>query len=296
MSLKITELEGNVANPFKAILEELFSVIGYLNGLTYHVDGILKQDLLRIKQTSENNNTDIGYLIGANLVISDLSGITDRGWKYHFPTNGRYLVTIENLEGQYAKMIERECGYALAQSYEAFISFLKRCSAMQLELKPESAVSLSKKLDQLLNQSATEWLKTFKSNEIRVKDADFFDFIKKINSDLNKFISPKNIVSYKIYFDTFAEFRHIFIHSLGKFNLEDPWIKRWNTYKKTCLKELFPYKEGNEYCEFAISQQVSKENLKTLSELAFQIFKHLSITHEFEWEIFVGMPKSESAS
>jgi len=34
MFSKITELERNVANPFKAILEELFSVIGYLNGLT----------------------------------------------------------------------------------------------------------------------------------------------------------------------------------------------------------------------------------------------------------------------
>ena len=280
------------ANPFAVPLQQLFTVIGNLNGMTYHLESILTKDIKSIKRTSIGAAVRSGYFLGSNLVISDVTGITDKGWKYHFHTNGQYTVGINNFEKQSQNILFRECGYAIAQSYEAFISFLKRCSAIHLNLEPETSALLSKHLEDVRGHDETSWLAVFKNCKPKMRDVDFFDFLRKLSPELNALLTIKNTINHKVYFETLAEFRHIFIHSLGKFNDEQVRMINRNPHKKKCLEELFPYVNMDGQNEFFITQAHCKDNLKTLAEQAFQFFKWMSHRHNLEWRIFNGMPES----
>ena len=113
-------------NTFQATIETLFSRISILQGTLCYLEYALTNYGKFIKRKFEESSGESpDFLLGTSLIICDLTGPTDNGWNYYYPTAPNYKVTVSNNDKEIEKLINRESSFILAQGYEAFSVFLK---------------------------------------------------------------------------------------------------------------------------------------------------------------------------
>jgi len=274
-------------NPIAKPIEHFFSQIATLQGTLYHIDSALsKYSKLYLEQTETIKDKIPDFALGTNLIISDITGPTDNGWEFNYPTYGQHQVKLSEYEKEVDLLIKRETGYTLSQAYEVFSSFLKSQIRDFLKARPEFIRSFTGKKLEVASQlqKGIREVRTGKNNK------ELFNILKLLSPklELSKESNNKNL-NLSIWYECFSFFRHSYVHVGGKFSSRESDLVKLSEGGKEYLKHFFPYIVDNENCRFQIERKIGDNNLKLISEYAFLIFKELSIVIEEDWMILKDM-------
>ena len=284
--------ENLLQNPIK----EFFTRILELQGTLRHIERILLKDLKSIN-SKELLNSGVNLSHGSHLIIGDLTGPDANGWKINYPTGISRVIEVENYQKEIDSLIKRESAYMKAQAYEAFETFLKDITATYLFLNKYLATQISEEYQQLL--TLEEYKNTLRKSLRRKGDSfkganneGFFNFFKSQSTNYKNFESHNNSgLKIREWYEVYSEVRHAIIHS-GNF-IKEERLKEWNKNKFVLLRENFPYTKSGASYKLEISSSSALKTLNMISELAFQVFKFLSIEANLDWKILLHMNKDQ---
>lgn len=274
-------------NSISEPLKNFYARIASLKGTLYHIDiSLTNYSKIYIEQTEKYRENIPDFALGSNLVISDITGPTDNGWDYVFPTNGKHIVKLSSYQEEVSKLIEREVGHALSQAHEAFSTFLKDQIISYIQQNSACIEKLNgKKLELVRNlMQNLRLVQTGKNNSILFKTLKFFAPALHESEKVNN-----KKIDFSIWYLAFSYFRHKNTHSSASFSLNDQDYLKLDKKVKDYLMHFFPYEKAGEACSFSLKRKTGDENMKLLSEFAFLIFKELSIQLDEEWKILKNM-------
>lgn len=254
-------------NPYKIHLDDFFNRVIELRHIASHINTILISSI----KLFEGSKFD--FLSGSALVISDWTGPTDNGWEINFHTGIRKITFKENYKDEVEKIISQECCLAFAQSYEALERFLKDCvfTRIKRDNKFQEQVGLAKNKN-ILRQDIPGGEKIFKWIK-KAGDPKFSNFSKNNNNNLR----------FKEFWSVLSESRHAIIHSSSVIEISK--INKSEDHKKIFHHFFISEKIDDSTISIVLNYRILDELLKKISELAFQIFKSLSLKENLEWEI-----------
>jgi hypothetical protein len=281
-------------NELRVPLEKYFNRIANLQGTLLHIEKaltdyskIFRQRYDKSKDTYKDKVPD--FALGLRLIISDLTGETDNGWDFYFPTDGKHIVTATNYDSEIDNLIKRETGFSLAQGFEAFSTFLKDILASYFMIKPYEGIRFNI-IDERVDIKEIDWgdaIRDFKSGK---NNKNLFKLIRKINSDFEYSERNNNKqIDFKDWYTVYSLFRHKMVHESGKLLKTDKDFRNFNSEQMRYLESYFPFLESEDKLIFNIKRKVGDISLKLLSEYAFLIFKELSITLGYDWKILKNM-------
>lgn len=90
-------------------LNQLGENIGTTFGILYQLECHLKDYKKVLKEIFEPIKHKVNYpIIATTLVIGDLTGNSDKGWKINFPTDFDFQLRLEDIDYKIDLLIERE--------------------------------------------------------------------------------------------------------------------------------------------------------------------------------------------
>jgi len=284
-------MEDNVLqNPIK----EFFIKVIELQGTLRHIERILLRDL-KLFNSKELQNSGIKSLHGNHLIIGDLTGPDENGWKINYPTGISRVLEVENYQKEINFLIQRESAFMIAQAYEAFETFLKDIIASYLFLNKD----LGKQVSEEFQDSMTieEYKITIRKDSMRRGDKfggtnneGFFKFLRRHSTNFKNFETHNNSeINIREWYKIYSEVRHAIIHSSSL--VKEQNVKGWSKDKLTLFQKNFPYSKIENSYKLEISSSSALKALNMISELAFQVFKSLSIEANLEWKILLHMNK-----
>lgn len=276
-------------NPLQPPLDKLFFHLNLLNGLLYTLEAQLNNFRNLIDQISAERNPELSEIIGAgtSLVIRDLTEWPDNGWARYYPS-GSFIKRGEEYLRTGLLLLQREAAWTVSQAYEAFETFLKDITAKYLLLNRHladasklKAFEQKKKKD--LNPDDFIFWRNFIEYSYR-KNQELLKFIRKIIPKLGEAELRNNRpINLQHWFSVAEEVRHAATHS--NMVIKAGRMKRWSLNKIQILNEYFSGGQTNEDYQLKISREEAEKNLTLFLEYAFSIFKYLSTSKGYEWNI-----------
>lgn len=255
-------------NPYKKHLSKFFNRLIELRHIVYRVSNLLNRSIKSYETAKEDR-----IIAGSSLIISDITGPTDRGWTINFHTGATKATFVKSYKSEVEKTISMEAGYAFAQSYEAVESLLKDLVYQKTQLDPDLLPRISKLL---------------KNGNDRAKYPGGDQLFKMIKiASGTYFAEYSNTNNYNLRFQYFwsvlSDARHAVTHSQSI-------IKRRLVFKSdihsAIFEHFFPYNEVNEEeIEIVLDYKKLERLLKSVAEFGFQIYKILSIQNNYKWRI-----------
>lgn len=257
-------------NQYKTYLETFFTtLLGYRHS-TRRLNTIL------INDAKIYSKKDASYRSGSTLVISDWSGLTDKGWEINFNTR----ITKQTLKSEYAQeirdIISRECCLIYAQSFEALERLLKD----SLFFKSTSNSDLQKYLLSQLKKDNTLTREKMPGGDnlfkgLMLSRGNAFE----VNS------KGKNLnIRYSELWRVLSEARHSIVHSNSVLKFSK--INR-SKHHLAVFELLFNYSRiDDDYISIQLEYPKFERLIKRLSEFAFQVFKSLCIEENIEWNVY----------
>ena len=285
----------NKMNRISKPLDELFIRLATLQGTLYHIQfsliGHSKDYTKRIEKVKENIPD---FALGTNLVISDVTGPTDRGWEYIFPTRGQHIVKLSEFNQEIEKLIRRETAYTLSQSFEAFSTFLKNQIAAFLEVDSTHLEKIKPLKDAVIDEY-TNWKEKVRKINSGKNNHELFKILRLFAPNLELSEKKNNkLIDFPSWYKSLAFMRHITIHSNSSFSLNNKDYLNLTKIEKEYLEEYFPFEDKDDNNFFMIERKLGNHNLKILSEYAFLIFKELSIELNEDWMILKYMKEKNT--
>ena len=278
---------STVSNTLQEPLMDLWGRFNFLNGILL----LLENQLNNFRKLFENGlaskKRDLSHVfVGVSLVVSDITGPTDNGWRLCYPAGGFHT------QGQdYFRMadviVRRESAWAVAQGYEAFETFLKNIAARYLHAHQ--------------NKAKREKLNKFEINgnsEGRVRsDIKYWQmFVRwkyrggKNNKELFKLLrglapgladaetTNDRGMDLPKWYEAASVVRHAVTHCHLIVRPDQlHWIEGGASY--------FPFQIENEAIILNLERKNAEKCLTTFAEYAFQVFKFLSKAGKYDWEI-----------
>ncbi len=244
------------------------------------------------------------------LIISDITGPTDKEWEYNYPTSSDYIVDFENYENKTYDLTIQFSHFIVAQSYEAFETYLKDILASFFSIRPEigfEIIAKYKKQDNPFNR----FFKMIGLIKLRNQDSKKMDWgqeIRKIPSGTNNEVLFKILRSItkkicdlevnnnkeldlKTWYKQFSIVRHSVTHANGTLQKSI-----YNCiYRRDVFDSYFPSIVDEHFCKLAIDRNHAYCICKLITEYAFQIFKFLSIEVGEDWMILKNMKNNYGA-
>ena len=279
-------------NELREPLEKYFNRIANLQGTLLHIEKALT-DYSKIFKLRYNKSKDKmpDFALGLRLIISDITGETDNGWDFYFPTDGKHIVTATKYDNEIDHLIKRETGYSLAQGLESFITFLKDILASYFTIKPDEAIRLNV-VDESEDIKDIDWGDAIRNYKSGKNNKNLFKLIRKINNNFEYSERNNNKqIDFKDWYAVYSLFRHKMIHERGRLLKTDKDFMNFNSKQMRYLENYFPFYESEGILIFSIKRKVGDISLKLLSEYAFLIFKELSISLGYDWKILKNMKK-----
>lgn len=277
--------KNEILSPLNTFLQR----IAYLQGTLLHFEVALKS----YSKNYNNKATINGHILGYRLIIGDLTGPSDNGWKITFPTDATHSVKLDELDNEISGFIERETNYSLSQALESFSTFLKDILADYLEQNVKDAI----KYKVILENDSTKninWKSKIREFNPWANNDKLFKLLRKISTDFkNSELNNNSSINLKDWLKSYSFFRHKVIHSIGSFSTTDSDYENLNDNNIKYLKRFFHFKEKNGKLFFEINRQESYRNFELLAEYAFLIFKELSIELNQDWTIFDNTTKTD---
>lgn len=259
-------------NPYKNILNDLFSTLLDYRHSTDRLNKVLKKDV--------KVYTKEGALLNSSsaLAISDWSGLSDNGWEINFYTGAFTQTSKDSYEIEINKLLSREFCLMYAQSFEAFEKFLKDClfSKANRDKKIKDYI-----ITKILKKNNTE----FERNIMPGGDKLFKILKKSGGKTFIKLSSENNLnLSFSELWTILSESRHVITHSKSYIKKQKINLSK---HHSDIFNILFNSTEmDNELLLINLNYSKFDKLLKRLSEYAFQIFKILSTEEGIKWDIY----------
>lgn len=291
-------------NLLKEIILDFYSRIAFLNGSLLQLYSNIKDySKIFVESWNQQGTEKPKYTLLSRLIVSDLTGPTDNGWKIHYPTTGDYIVSFDDFEKKTSALVNQYSHFIIIQSYEIFEIFIRDMIAGFFIIKPDIG--------------AREILKSKGSENPFLKIVNLFRFLFTKKQDLNrnwyaevhrirpgknnKFlfkilrtISKDNLdfelrnnenINLRNWYFQFSIVRHSIIHS--ECFIPESTVKNMNDLQ--LFEKFFPATKENAFYKINLDRNHAELILEMLSDYAFQIFKSLSITLGKEWKILPNM-------
>ncbi|GAG76371.1 unnamed protein product, partial [marine sediment metagenome] len=233
------------------------------------------------------------------LIISDLSGPTDKGFLLYYPTDGEYKVTLSNYNEQTQNLIFDYSSFILLQAYESFTVFCKSLLSQYFSLYNNQAfrlraVRLKKQnilthfFKTLINNKGNEGKKDFNYFMENIycgkNNSNLFKYLRKISGHYKQFeIVNNKKINLSDFYKVFAISRHVITHNGSKIT-----DKLKGGLSKNQLK-IFTYFINKECNKIELTQEKLSHILVLISEQAFLIYKSFSIESGLNWKILKNM-------
>ena len=290
----------NPVNPIQNPIRRLLARLNVLLGLLFVLKSRLSNDRKRIENALKEESDSYPVIFsGSSLPITDLTDWPAGDWMTFFrsgsfQTAGKeYLNTLDDI-------ISRNAGWTISQGYEAFETFLFNQAAAHLLTCPSLADQESlqkfenKKKHQGTPRTDIEYWQRFVRFRYRGDNND------KILSLLRSFAcgiaeGEKNntrTLDLVAWFEAIGEVRHAVTHA--DFLIKDDRLASWDQASRQLLFAHFPAGRDDAACGFRVRFDYKKAEvgLRGLAEYAFLIFKCISMTEGYDWQI-LGQRKAE---
>jgi len=276
-------------NPLNSPVYDLFYRLNALNGTLFTIEGQLNSfEKLYRESLSEASIETSAVFSGASLVIRDLTEWPASGWAVYYPS-GVFSSKGEEYFKLISVLLARESSWTISQAYEAFEKFLKDISATLFQ--ENQGLSEAKMVEKFESDK--------KSNKLTKTDIAFWreyiDYHYQTNADKLKLLrricpgistgEKKNnrVIDLMEWFAVVKEVRDAATHS--DFTIHARRMKNWPQSKRNMLNEHFSgIFEDQEYKLNTVSKD-ARFCLELFSEYSFQIYKFLSISRGYDWNI-----------
>lgn len=276
-------------NPLNPPIYNLFCHLNTLNGLLFTLDNQLTNFEKLYRDSISKTSFDISMIFsGARIVIRDLTEWPEDGWDRYYPS-GKFSSKGEEYFELIRVLLARESAWTVSQAYEAYEKFLKDISATLLlenqqlaETKKVKKFESDKKSNNLEKTDISFWRKYLdyhcKANTEKLK------FLRKICPDISKSETKNNrVIDLTDWFAVVEELRHSATHS--NFIIKTGRMKNWSKAKREILKKYFPGNNIEQGYQLDITNKDATFCLELFSEYSFQVYKFLSISRGYDWNI-----------
>ncbi len=276
-------------NPLNPPIYDLFYHLNTLNGLLFTLDNQLTNFEKLYRDSISKTSFDISMIFsGARIVIRDLTEWPEDGWARYYPS-GKFSSKGEEYFELIRVLLARESAWTVSQAYEAYEKFLKDISATLLlenqqlaETKKIEKFESDKKSNNLEKTDISFWRKYldyhYKTNTEKLK------FLRKICPDISKGETKNNrVIDLTDWFAVVEELRHSATHS--NFIIKTGRMKIWSKAKREILKKCFPGNNIEQGYQLDITNKDATFCLELFSEYSFQVYKFLSISRGYDWNI-----------
>ena len=276
-------------NPLNTSVYDLFHHLNTLNGLLFTLDGQLTSFEKLYRESIAEASFDISTIFsGSSLAIRDLTEWPQSGFAIYYPSG-----VFSSKGEEYFKLIRvllaRESSWTVSQAYEAFESFLKDVSAalllenkMLAEPKKVEKFESDKRSNNLTKTNIAFWRGYIDYNY--KTNTDRLNFLRKICPDIS-IVETKNnrAINLTEWFSVVEELRHSATHS--NFIIYTKRMTNWSKTKREILQRYFSGINTDEGYQLDITIKNATFCLELFSEYSFQIYKFLSISKGYDWNI-----------
>ncbi len=270
-------------------LYDLFYHLNTLNGLLFTLDNQLSNFERLYRESISKASFDISMIFsGASLVIRDLTEQPNDGWARHYPSGG-FSAKGEGYFNTISVLLARESAWTVSQAYEAYEKFLKDILAILLvenqqlaEAKKVEKIESDKNSKNLTKADIAFWRAYVESNYR--KNTDKLKLLRKICPDISNGETQNNRgINLIDWFAVVEELRHSATHS--NFIMKTGRMKNWSKARREILRKYFSGKKIEQGYQIDITKEDATFCLALFSEYAFQVYKFLSISRGYDWNI-----------
>lgn len=274
-----------ITKKFEEPIHEYFERIAHIRGTLFHLDVSFTNYIKNYKGKTSIN----GYILAYRLIIGDLTGPTDNGWKLNYPTDATHSVKLSDLRNEIKNLIERETSYSLAQGFESFSTYLRNIIASYFKHKQDDAIKFKIITENDLTNHIN-WKTKIREYNPRANNDKLFKLLRKASLNFkNVEIINNSGINLKDWYASYSFYRHKITHSNGDFSLNEYDFKKLTRNQVDYLKQYFSFIEKENLNKFKLTKEQGNKNLELLSEYAFMIFKELSILLNYNWKILDNM-------
>ena len=280
-------------NPLEQPLRQLFRQLNVAYGLLLHLEYQLKNyvDAMRNKFGGlPATATDVGLY--TQLIVDDL---THPSGLFRYPSGGFETEGEEYLEIA-KRLVNRNAAWAVVQGWERFESFLLDTAATFLVAHPEKIEWVAQR--KFLEHNPASNLDTFSDLRFFVKRMyraeKVLVYLRKLAPDICS--GERNNyrrLDLQCWYNTVAEVRHAIAHSD-----EVILLKAYNKMTSSgveLLTRCFPGALEPIGYRLNLPKSTAQVALETFASYGFLIFKALSATYGYEWDILKGDFAKEEA-
>ena len=272
-------------NPLHSPLMRLFDRLSFLNGLLTHLENQSVNYLPLLKKAFEEQNLDPSIMrAGVALTIRDLTQPVNSFRAYH-PVGSSVSHNLNEYQHMLEIVLYRNCGWAVAQGYEAFETYLKDITAIYIQrnvaaIDPAILKKLTpgtKKLLELSNLGFSQTDFEYWKSCIAYTRWNNKDIVSQIRDEFSKILrnveqDNQHSIDFVEWFDIVSEVRHAVTHSNGIIKPD----KQKPTWTQQTLNLYFPGNVTSDGYELQLTVENAERNLQLFAEYGYVIFKCLS--------------------
>lgn len=268
-------------NPLKSELDRFLERISLYESLNYQTRSHLVERKKEIEKHLNNFQNSRAPFIGTSLVLGDLTGHSDNGWKINYHSGFQNSVERNEMLESIDKLISRNGMNYLANSYEVLESFLFDITGQFFNSYPDYNHHLK-------NKNGPPDKKEFLRKYYRSKNnKELFKLIRKLNPEFEKSERFNNSgIDLQDWYFVISNVRHSIVHSLFKINLK---MISLNPDQIEILNKKFTHIENRDCIELRMSFEESKKQINFIAEFGFLIFKCLSLIENLDWKVLRNM-------
>jgi len=286
-------MEETNVNPLEQPLRQLLRHLNVVYGILLHLEYQLEcyADAMRDKFGGRTATaTDVALY--TQLIVDDL---THPSGLFRYSSGGFATEGEEYLEMS-KRLISRNAAWAVVQGWERFDSFLLDTAATCLLLHPEK-IERAVQEKFLKNNSASEF-NTFDDLRFFVKQMYRGEKLLSYLRRLAPFISSGEEDNYRkldlaCWYKTVAGVRHAVTHSNEVISLKT--YEEVTSSGSEMLMRYFPGTLESIGYRLALPKSAAQRVLETFASYGFLVFKALSMTYDYEWDILKGDFAKEEA-
>jgi hypothetical protein len=276
-------------NPLLEPLENLFHRLVMLTGLVHIVEDQLHG--YRRLFTSQFEEVDRRHVFaGFNLIVWDIApreSDQPRHWRpvSSFSAGGEHYLQLTEL------FVRREASWTVSQVYEAFETYLKDILATYLSRHPDASQAISfRQPDDPSN--AASWRVGLRS--ARWTSVKLLASLRQIEPSIAaREAANDRQMDMNEWHQVLQEVRHASTHT--HMRIRNYRMAHWSPAKKRILRRKFPGQPQNGDYALDLTRESAQSAVQTAADYAFLIFKCLSQSCSYDWDI-LGAPSTKPSA
>ncbi|MFN8333492.1 MAG: hypothetical protein U0U09_00100 [Cyclobacteriaceae bacterium] len=279
-------MKQTTPNPLLEDLTSFGNNIGLNKFLTYQMKNHLQdyRSILIDRWKSHANRKQT--IMATTMVIGDLTGNSDQGWKINFPTDYHFMMNISEIHPKIEILIEREALRNLAHSYEALEKYLFDIIATYLFTNVSQLRTVINKI-----KPKEETLESFREAIRNLRGRNSAELFKLLRTLAPSFAEAETTnheaIDLKDWFEVLSLVRHGIVHS--NFTVKKSLRYELTPQQKKILTRYFPHLETETAYILQMKYSDVDGQFDLILEYGIQVFKHLSIQKGYHWKVYKYM-------